>query len=76
MLDHFLKHAIFATAITSVESEHIAESFDIDDGAPQEKDFLRNPSCIGSASSFSVFFFHIARDEKNIQGVGDARSAS
>ena len=75
MLDHVLKLAISATVITSVESEHIAESFDTDDGAPQEKDFLRNPSCIGSASSFSAFF-HIARDEKNIQGVGDARSAS
>ena len=76
MLDHFAMLAIFATAITSVESEHIAESFDIDDGAPQEKDFLRNPSCIGSASYLFRSFFHIAHDEQDREGVGDARSAS
>jgi hypothetical protein len=35
MLDHFAMLAIFATAISSVESEHTAESFNTADGAPQ-----------------------------------------
>jgi hypothetical protein len=35
MLDHFVMQAIFAMGTASAVSERIAESFDIDDVAPQ-----------------------------------------
>jgi hypothetical protein len=35
MLDHFAMQAIFAMGTASAGSEHITESFDINDVAPQ-----------------------------------------